>query len=68
MLKKSRLAGTTAASSRLTLRGRATRAGTWSVFLVLDRKAVVHTHTYVIHLTAVDAHGKRTTLSLRFTA
>jgi hypothetical protein len=68
MLKKSRLAGTTATSNRVTLRGTARRAGAYSVHLVLTRTALVHGHTYVIHLAAVNAKGKRTTITFRFTA
>jgi hypothetical protein len=68
LLRRSRLAGTTTATSRLTLRGTAPRTGTYAVFVVLDRKALVRGHTYVIHLSAVNAKGKRTAITMRFTA
>jgi len=68
MLKKSRLAGTTATTARLTLRGRAGAKGTYSLHLVFNRKALIRGHTYVIHLSAVNAKGKRTSITLRFKA
>ena len=60
MLAKSRLAGHTTTSSHLTLRGSVGKAGAYAVHLVLGRKALVHGHTYVIHLSAVNAKGKKT--------
>jgi hypothetical protein len=68
MLAKSGLAGSTARSSRLTLRGTAARRGAYTVHLVLNRKSLIRGHVYVIHLAAVNAAGKRKTLSIRFTA
>lgn len=68
MLAKSTLAGTAATSSRTTLRGTARRTGRYTVHLVLTRGRLVRGRTYVIHLAAVNANGRKTTLSLRFTA
>ena len=68
MLAKSRLAGHTTTSSHLTLRGSVGKAGAYAVHLVLGRKALVHGHTYVIHLSAVNAKGKKTAITLRFKA
>ena len=69
MLAKSKLAaGAAATSSRTTLRGFDRAPGAYAVHLVFKRGALVHGHTYVIHLAAVNADGKRTTLTLRFKA
>lgn len=68
MLAKSRLAGRTTTSSHLILRGSVGTAGGYAIHLVFGRTALVHRHTYVVHLSAVNAKGKRTAITLRFKA
>ena len=68
MLANSKLAGTVATSSRLTLHGTAAHTGRYAVHVVLNRKGLIHGHTYLIHLSATNTAGKHTTLTLRFTA
>ena len=68
LLKGSRLAAATAASRRLVLAGRVTRAGTFSLRPLLATTALVKGKTYVIRLAATDAGGKRATLTIRFRA
>jgi hypothetical protein len=68
MLANSKLAGAVATSSRLTLRGTAAHTGSYAVHVVLNRKGLIHGHTYLIHLSATNTAGKHTTLTLRFTA
>jgi hypothetical protein len=43
-------------------------AGKYALNTILTRKKLVKGATYVIHLTATNANGKKTTLAIRFSA
>jgi uncharacterized repeat protein (TIGR01451 family) len=68
LLKTSRLAGTVAGSGRATLTATAPRAGAYALSTILTRTRLSKGATYVIHLTATNALGKKATLAIRFRA
>jgi hypothetical protein len=68
LLKGSSLAGTRAATTRLTVSGLAGGAGGYGLKAVLERGRLVRGALYVVHLTATDSAGKRAALNIRFRA
>jgi hypothetical protein len=68
LLKGSSIAGTSATTTRFTVSGLATGAGGYSLKAVLQRSGLAKRQLYVVHLTATDSDGKKTTLNIRFTA
>jgi hypothetical protein len=68
ILKGSRLDGSVAGSGRTTFTAAVGQGGKYALNTILTRKKLVKGATYVIHLTATNANGKKTTLAIRFKA
>ena len=68
LLKGSKLAGARVAKTTQSVKASAARAGTFSFHVVVPGVLLIHGRTYIVHIGATNAHGRSTTLTVRFRA